>query len=252
MHKSNRNVSFSEYALAPFVLVSAVRNAEKYIERCMLSITAQRFKYWHTILIDDQSSDKTLQTAKTFIESSNLEKQFTLISNDERLFALNNIVYAIKNHIKNDSAIIGLIDGDDWLASKDTLKKIWDEYVKGYDFLWTQHIRWPSFKIGYSLPANKNSPRNERRGMSHFKTFRKYLFDKIPENEFLDQDGCFLKYASDKAITYPMSELSSNMTFMNEALYVYNEENENNVNKKDTSEQLQTALYLESKKPMNT
>lgn len=249
---SNRNVKFSEQALSPFILVCPVRNAEKYIEKCLVSVKSQRFKYWHMIIIDDRSEDQTPQIAKSFIESSNLENQFTLILNSERLFALNNVVYAIKNHIKNDSAIIGIIDGDDWFASKDTLSKIWNEYANGYDFLWTQHICWPSYKIGYSLPADKNSPRHQRRGMSHFKTFRKSLFDKIPEHEFLGPDGCFLKYSYDKAITYPMSELAEKMKFLDEPLYVYNQENENNVDKKDISTQSQIAIYLESKNTIKT
>jgi len=44
-------------------------NAEKYLSLCINSILAQTFKDFELILIDDCSTDKTLEVAKSFSDS---------------------------------------------------------------------------------------------------------------------------------------------------------------------------------------
>lgn len=238
---------FIRKALAPVVLVIPVRNAKRYIERCLDSIACQSFQSWHGIIIDDGSDDETPNIAIDYIKSNGLQRKFTVIVNRNRMYALWNVAYAIKYHIANNHAIVGIIDGDDWFSTHLALEKIWAEYSEGHDFVYTQHICWPENRIGFSGYANKHMPRHHRRGMSHFKTFRKNLFDKIPEPEFKDQHGIYFKYTYDKAITYPASELSENMKFLDEVLYVYNRENNNNVDKSHFNHQLEIAEYLESR-----
>ena len=41
-------------------------NAENYIKDAILSIVKQRFKNWNLILVDDKSTDRTLEIVKSF------------------------------------------------------------------------------------------------------------------------------------------------------------------------------------------
>ena len=241
---------FSKSALAPFVIITPIYNSEKYVEKCIKSVKDQSFGCWHIIIIDDCSSDNTVETIKSFVIQEKLERRITLICNDTRSYQLHNICFAIRNFVRSPNAIIGLLDGDDWLARDDALELIWEEYGKRHDLVWSQHVHCPYERIGDSLPANKWDHRSKRRGICPFRTFRKYLFDRIPDSELRDQNGEYFRYTGDKALMYPMSELASNMKFLDKILYVYNRENPNNVDKLHMEEQTKIALYLESKKPI--
>jgi len=222
-----------------------------YITNCLNSIANQSFKLWHTIIVDDKSRDGTADIAKEFIKNNNLESKFTFIRNKSRMFALWNVFYATKYFIDNPNAIIGIIDGDDWFNTKDALQIMWDAYAKPtMGLVWSQHVIWPQIRPGFSGPTAKNTPRANRRGISHFKTYRKYLFDQIPEEEFKCPQGLFLRYTYDKAITYPISELCQEMLFINKMLYVYNCQNGYNVHKAHSQEQAMIGRYLEQKKPL--
>ena len=49
----------------PFVsVIVPVRNEEKYIERCLLSILSQNYPYFELIVVDDNSTDNTLKIIK--------------------------------------------------------------------------------------------------------------------------------------------------------------------------------------------
>lgn len=244
-------VHFESKARAPVVLVIPFRNVSQYIERCLQSILDQNLKIWHCVFVDDASTDDTVEKITKFVNTNNIARKVTLIKNAERKYALWNTYFAIKNFIDDRNAIVGIIDGDDWLYTIEALKVIWKEYRGPYDMIWTQHVRYPGNLPGYSFDASPSVPRNQRRGISHFKTFRKHLFDAIPEEEFLDVHGNFFKYTYDKAITYPMIELASHPKFLDRVLYVYNCENSNNVEKGHQPEQYAISLFLENKRPLN-
>ena len=55
-------------------------NAEKYLSLCINSILAQTFKDFELILIDDCSTDKTLEVAKSFSDS-----RIKLLQNEKNL-----------------------------------------------------------------------------------------------------------------------------------------------------------------------
>lgn len=232
--------------MALIYLVCPMRNVAKYIEKCLTSIVEQTFVDWHLVLIDDDSTDGTPDVIREFVDKYSLYDKTHLVVNKTRMCALWNINEAIKNHVPGDP-VIGIIDGDDWLYTSGALQTIFDAYRDGYDLIWSQNIRWPSMQRGASRPAKKRNPRNKRRGISAFRTFRRSLFLKIPESEFLGPDNKFIKYPYDKAIIYPISELSNKMKFLDEILYVYNQGNPSNDDKVNLEEQIAMCDYLESK-----
>ena len=75
-----------------------------------------------------------------------------------------------------------------------------------YESYWNQNIR----KVPWSF--------------SHLRTFRKELFMKIDKNDLLDEDGEFFKCTFDRAMMYPMVEMSgkNRVGLIKKVLYIYN------------------------------
>ena len=247
MHFQRPDICFSNNPSAPYILVCPVRNAQNYVTKCLTSIIAQRSVDWHLIMIDDASDDETTNRIEEFVRTEKIENKITLVKNKIRMFGMWNVNFAIRYLITQSNPVIGLIDGDDWFYRKDAMSIVYKLFRKKHDLVWTQHVRHPSGATGYSLPATQSAPRNKRRGISAFRSFRKSLFDKIPESEFEGPDGLFLRYTYDKAITYPLSELAKNMKFLDQVMYVYNQENSQNVDKSNRDAQTGIAVYLEGK-----
>lgn len=83
-------------------------NAEKYLEDAIKSVLAQTFQNWELILVDDGSTDRSLEIARSFVDP-----RIRIISDgsNRRLpYRLNQII----NEAKYD--IIARMDADDLMA----------------------------------------------------------------------------------------------------------------------------------------
>jgi glycosyltransferase involved in cell wall biosynthesis len=225
------------------VSIICVRNAEKYIEKCIESIKKQNFTSWGAIIIDDCSEDNTCK-----IIEKTIDKRFLFIKNIERKYALKNIYTGIVDFCENKNSIIALIDGDDWLCDENTFSYVYETHKK-YDMVYTQFKVHPSGVVGWN--KSPCDPIRNPGNYSHMKTFKKFLFDKIEKGDLMS-DGEFYKYAYDKAIMYPIAEMCGlkKIGFIDKVCYVYNDENCNNVhkNKENQKEQTRIACELLSKK----
>ena len=96
-------------------IITLTFNHEKYIADCILSVQAQTYPNWEMLIIDDGSSDHTLQIAQSYAKD------------DKRIiiFARENIgVFRMKENYnfaleQSHGKYIALLDGDDvWLPKK--------------------------------------------------------------------------------------------------------------------------------------
>ena len=84
---------------------------------------------------------------------------------------------------------------------------------------------------------------------SHLKTFRHDLWLSINSNDLLDQNGKYYSVASDLAIMFPMLEMAGHrQEFMNEVLYVYNDQNPISDHKIRRYSQILAAKEIRKKK----
>ena len=74
----------------------------------------QDYGNFHVYLINDRSTDDTLQKIPTFLEDHPRKDRVTLIDNEERVGAMAN--YYAMVHALEDYLIVLNIDGDDWLV----------------------------------------------------------------------------------------------------------------------------------------
>lgn len=98
------------------ILVSIITpsyNSSKYIEETIRSVQSQTFKEWEMIIVDDCSTDNTIDIVEQFILSDNRIKLF---ENNTNLGAAETRNLAIK---KSKGRYIAFLDSDDvWLPNK--------------------------------------------------------------------------------------------------------------------------------------
>ena len=121
-----------------------------------------------------------------------------------------------------DEDIVAIVDGDDWLLTRDALAKVQAVHDAG---AW---LTWGSFELADGRPGccaryGDDDPRTTPWRMSHLKTFRAVLFHRI-QREHLQRDGDWLQHALDLAIMFPMYEMCppERRCFIPDILYAYN------------------------------
>ena len=100
-------------------------NKEKFLKKCLDSVSNQTYKNYEVILYDDCSNDKSLEIIKNY-------KKIKLIRNKKRSnksAPLNQINGLIRGFKKSKGNIICLLDGDDYF-DKNKLRKIFKFFSK--------------------------------------------------------------------------------------------------------------------------
>lgn len=229
-----------------FVIVIPSYNNEKHCYKNLDSIMSQGTQIpYKVIYINDCSEDKTKFIVDDYVKNNNLQDRITVINNERRVGALENL-YNVIHALPNDSVVI-LVDGDDCLAHNKVLDRVAYEYLKSD--IWLTYGQYayssgngiiPYTEMGVCalLPQEiieKNLFRMHNWVTSHLRTFKAGLFKKIKKEDLL-HEGSFYQMAWDIAIMMPMLEMSSknHISFIPDVLYIYNWQNpisDHNVNR---------------------
>jgi len=236
-----------------FNIVVPFYNVEKWIRKCIKSLKKQKYSNFECTLINDISTDESLNIVKREV---NGDSRFKVINNKEKKYALRNIAESIRNSNCTDDEVIILLDGDDWFASSNTLNKLRDIYVKEECFLtYGSYVFNPGGGKGpepsqYPDDIIKaNSFRQDFWRASHLRSFKHKLWKHIDARDMKDNNGEYYKMTYDQAIMLPLLELAGEKSkYIPEILYVYNKENPLNVDKIKTQEQVKTAREIRNKK----
>ncbi len=188
------------------------------VRRCFHSLLEQDFQEFGVIYVDAASkngSDEYVQ----YIGKSLFQNRLTVFRNYVSNTSMENIFIAVRGICRNPSSIIIMLDADDALIGKDTLSKVRSRYKKGADLTVGTMIRTDKYK---KYPVDFDSPRLSRGGnvWQHLRTFRKYLFDSIQEEDLKIQ-GKWIAEADDWAYMIPMVELSEHPEVINDIIYFY-------------------------------
>jgi len=217
-------------------IVSCFWNASDYIEKCIMSVKNQTHKEFKMFLIDDISSDKTVEIIKNIIDG---DDRFVLIKNDEKKYKLKNLDNLLSDeNLINDEDIIVELDGDDWLYNNKVLEFIYNKYNSNTQ-LWLTNgsFIYSTGSVGFSKRVNHRTIRNDVFSFSHLRTWKSHLWRSIDKTSFMDQNGEYFKSAPDVAYSFPMVELSGDdhYEFINDILLVYNAESPFNEHKDGAS-----------------
>jgi len=235
-----------------FKIIVPLYNVEKWIKMTIRSLKLQSYKNFQCILVDDCSTDSSVEIIRKEIAE---DPKFLLIENKDKKLALKNIYEAIVAATPANEDIIITLDGDDWLAAKNTLEILNNKYKE--DDCWItygSYIEYPSKvrgKFSRQIPKeiiDSNSFRESEWMSSHLRTFKYKLWKMIKKEDFLEDDGRFCDGAWDMIFMFPMLEMAGHKSaYVKDVLHVYNRINPLNEDKVDHKKLLLSEARIRSK-----
>ena len=221
LRAAGRSGEIMRYALARphhlhhFHIVSTQRNAGTHVLGCLNSVEYQKYPkhgYRH-LVIDDDSTDDT----PTIIEkwcTHHPGHNVDLVKRSRRRGGTWNTLDGIRQ--AGSESIVVELNGDDWLPDPGVLSFLNKVYQDPEVWMTYNTQRESTGVIPFQLPP----PREVRRirgyrdhpwAASHLHTFRRRLFDHVPEEIMIDPDtGEHWVSADDIALYLWMLELAGN------------------------------------------
>ena len=235
------------------VILTGFYNAEKYIERSLLSIMGQRFKDFTCYITHDMSTDNSVNIVKELIKDDN---RFILIDNyEKKLYQAGNFDNVIRyNKNISDNEVLVEVDGDDWLPDSNVLTRINEVYFDPNVWISNGSFKYSNGTPGFAKPqTNFENLRSQVFTASHIRTWRAFLWRKIKEEDLKDENGNYWQWSGDLCFMFPMLEMSGeeHYKFMNEINYVYNAENPINEHKVNMGMVTNHSSMIRAKKPYN-
>jgi glycosyltransferase involved in cell wall biosynthesis len=240
-----------------FVIIIPSYNNVHYCNWNLTSVARQTYKNYRIIYVDDCSSDGTFEKAESLVAQYQLTDRTTLIKNEKRCLAVENIYKAVL--LCDDKEIIVMLDGDDWFYDASALE-ILNNYYSDPEVWMTfgSYVYHPSYTKGECvepIPAEviaKNSIRKHVEKnwiLSHLKTCYAGLFKKI-KVEDLKWKGKFFESSYDQAFMLPMVEMAGTHALcVPEILYVNNRSNPINDDKWNKKLQQDCMYYIRALPP---
>lgn len=129
-------------------VIITVYNEEKYVVRCIESVIRQTYTNLEIIVVDDGSTDRSLDVCKSFVEKDN---RVSVIHKSN-----GGPMSARKTGIRNATGeYITYVDGDDWLESdlyEKVMKQLGDADICAYG-LTCVYDEIPEYNIGDKIPT---------------------------------------------------------------------------------------------------
>lgn len=226
---------------------------ERYIDRCLSSISKQHYNNWEAQVVLDPYGDKSIELAQKWISD-----KIHLHVNNEKLFAIPNLLKAAELLKPKDNDILITVDADDWLLEDKALDII-VQYYERFPSLLLTHGSWVPYPL---IPRNTNNAPYERVHFetnirrydwraSHLRTFKYILWKNIKDEDLRDQNGDYFQSAWDLALMWPMLEMATydRVKFVPELLYVYNMENPASDTRLRIYQQMFYSNYIAQKIP---
>jgi glycosyltransferase involved in cell wall biosynthesis len=251
-------INIYSHSEKPFAIVVASYNNAEFFQKNLDSIFNQNYSNYRVIYIDAASTDGTYEKVKNHVTQKEQWGRFTLSKNTVRKKPLENWFNAI--HSCKDHEIIVEVDGDDFLAHPNVLKKINSVYNE--NDIWITFGNYQSLSDkkpcawGMPVPSKYIKENNFRKWPHlpiHLRTFYAWLFKKIKKEDLLDDDGKFYQMTGDVAMLLPMMEMAGyKHKFIKEILYLYNDNTSLNEHKINQRLQLDINKKIRSKKRYST
>lgn len=189
-------------------------NAAPNLPDLIASLQAQVDPGWHAIMVNDMSTDETLDVMKKLSE---VDQRVSYVDNTEKKYALRNIVETARRC----DGPVGVIDGDDQLCNEQTVTLLRDAHTHQGVVAWTAH-RWDinNFNVSRDMPRRVN-PYQYRWSSSHLRTFDASLLKKVPDSNFKDHKGMWFERGYDQALMLPLLYVASDRKYIPDVCYFY-------------------------------
>jgi glycosyltransferase involved in cell wall biosynthesis len=213
-----------------FIIISTVYNKEKWIGFNVNSIKQQSYGNYLAAYAYDKSNDNTLDELYKHIGD---DSRFMINFNRDQDSQISNFMDCYKRlkelNLVNPDDIIVEVDADDWLLHPFVFDYLNQAYQDPNVWMTYGHyIEYPSGKTGghfhMHLPDSNNIRQNPF-AYSHLKTYKAWLFDKVPREYLIDpRTGKYWKTTADFAMCMPMVEMAGKDRIIrfDQPVYVYN------------------------------
>ena len=230
------------------IIVTTAYNCENYVEKCIGSLMGQDYEDFKCYITDDMSTDNTVSLVKNMIEG---DDRFILIENKTKMYQPGNYDQVIRGNKKiHDNEVLVEIDGDDWLPNAKVLEKVNEIYKDENVWITNGSFRYSSGQKGFSSrQILDDNLRNSPMTCSHLRTWRAFLWRNIKKSDLKDENGDYWKVTGDLAFMFPMLEMAGDKhyTFIDDIMYVYNEQNPINDHKVDLTLVNEIAIKIRKK-----
>ena len=213
-----------------FVFIAPMYNASKTLQQMLFSICAQSYKNWRLVLIDDVSSEEHVLECQEILTDfrcvREIDGKIDIIWNREKKWETANVLRGIS--MCSDQDIICRIDADDYLTDTDCLMFMNNVYNQtNAEALWSAH-RWDMSDKNISGPMSRDAdPYKYSWVSSHLKTFRKYLLNNVPYDNFTNMNGDLVRRCGDQAIYLPVLKRAKIRGYVPRVFYHYTIDEQN-------------------------
>lgn len=255
-----REYDFNKPELPFCIVVPTLNNAKNFRYQYNLqSMVNLDYKNFKIVIVDDASTDYTYELIKQWIEENEITHNIVVLTNEKRMTAVPNIHRAITQHCGKDDIVV-LVDGDDELLGRYSLKVFNDLYQKhNAEVVYSNHIQfythikqtYRGWSMDYSPEEKKNNLyRDVVQRIAHLRSFKARLYLAVKEADLKDEKGEWLASTYDEVICLPVLELScGRIVYIEEFFYLYNFGIGTNDLQVDPVLQKNIANYVKEKKP---
>lgn len=117
-------------------IIMPVYNSEKYIQNTVKSVLNQTYKYWRLIIIDDASTDNTIQILYKLYRKHRNKKKIIILKNEVNKGQAFSRNLGLKY---SKSKLVSFLDSDDFWAKNKLKNQIKFMMTNNYDFTYTDY-----------------------------------------------------------------------------------------------------------------
>lgn len=243
-----KKVSFLKELIS---IIIPVYNAQEYIAECLNSICKQIYSNFEVIVIDDASTDKTLDEINKIIKKDNRIKLFKNEKNMGCAYSRNLGLQMYKGEF------ITYVDADD-VITEDYLEKLYDNIKKfNADISICQHKKFIKNKKILENNFNKNihvwNSEEAIYYLSKEGKFSSALWGKMFKRKLFNKENFpIIKSASDCFILYKLLHKAKRIVFQDKTIYLYRKvmdsitHKENNINLDLVYETKKVLIYVKN------
>ena len=214
-------------------------NFEKLIGPCLASIRGQKNCRFTVDVIDDASTDATVEAAIAAFEG---DPRFRIHRLDYNQGAVGAFWEGLGRLQAGEEDVIVWVDGDDQLATYDSLAIVASTYASTDCWL-TYGSFMNSLKQRIGRPYDhrtilNNAFRSAPWWASHLKTFKLALWNQLDASELQSSNGEWFQQAVDLAVMFPLMEMAGfHQRFIPDVVYLYNSSRSDSVSNTQRSSQ---------------
>jgi glycosyltransferase involved in cell wall biosynthesis len=160
-------------------------NASKYIKKCIDSVKQQTYKNYIMVIVDDVSTDNSVDIIKNEILGFD---NIHLIENKSKMYAPGNHFTISKLSFVEPNDILICLDGDDWFPNEFVLDRVFGYYYMSstlMTFGQFVHYDGKTYYPGFTSEPKFEMLRKTRWTTSHLKTFKAKVFNKIKDQDLV-------------------------------------------------------------------